>query len=165
MFSSSVPSSVERREGIPASIRRDEVFASSLRDELTLPSGQIAPRYVAENPYEPPRFELETRVRPTLRELAQERVARHVQELIEDSRGVSTTKYVAGCILCGGAATTFLSSVGAHILANPLSATDAPQFIFLGGILGLTAMYIGIECGIVVAHRAWKRLWLTAEVE
>lgn len=165
MFSSRVQSSVERREGDSAIVREKEVFVPSLRGELTLPTAHGVSPYAVENPYEPPRFEPEQRLRPTLLEIGEERVTRYIQELIEDSHGVSVTKYIAGCILCGGSAATFLSGVGAHILANPLSATDAPQFILLGGILGLTAMYIGIECGIVVAHRAWKRLRRSAEAD
>jgi len=141
------------------------MFASSSRDELTLPSAHISSRYIAENPYKPPRFEPESPLPPTLLEIGEERVARYIQELIEDSRGVSTTKYVAGCILCGGSAATFLASVGARIVTDPLTATDAPQFILLGGVLGLTALYIGLECGVVVAHRALKRLRGNAERE
>lgn len=163
MFSSNVKTLSERHEVVAICLEEESVPVASLREDRALPFEPRASLYSTENPYAPPNIELEERSRPGLFESGEERVSSYVRELIETSHGVSTTKYVAGCVVCESAAAILLSTVRGHIFANPFSATDAPQFVLLGGLLGFAAMYCGLECGVVLAHRGWRRFRLRAD--
>ena len=136
-----------------------------LREDRALSTEPLALLYPPENPYTPPNINLEERWRPSLLERGEERLVSHIKELIETSHGVSTTKYVAGCFLCESAAALFFSALRGHIVSIPFSTTDSPQFVLLGSLLGFSAMFCGLECGVVLAHRAWRWCRLGGERE
>jgi len=133
------------------------VVAPSVYNESNERSDPLSGCSFFENPYAPPTGLSELPCRIGIEQRALDAAISFTESLIEDARETPTTKLIAGIILCGGGALTVFSRLYAQLVYESLSVTDSPHTIMLGYALGGALLYTGTKCGIVLAHRAWKR--------
>ena len=124
-------------------------------NELQYNSGSSQPI----NPYEPSIYLPEHDLKPTILESLQARCARYIEETIEHSNHIATSKHVAAFGISQGSFIALACSLYSQIHFSPFSINECPNLMLFSGTLCLLLLCSAAEPGIVLFHRAshWWR--------
>ncbi|MEY4669900.1 MAG: hypothetical protein RL518_2599 [Pseudomonadota bacterium] len=155
MFSSNFGRSPQRVEQVRVNLPEEAVHRPSFVPEGRTGADVLSDSCLFGNPYAPPHLGVEEHASPSRVATAFDKTVTRVKDLIENAKGTATTKFVAGFVFCKGAAVTVWWGLYQQITDDSFSVLEYPQTLFVGGALGVTLLYAGSKCGVVLAHRAW----------
>jgi hypothetical protein len=159
MFSPVVPNSATCREAAVPTVREPPTGVATRSIDSVDPAALLTDSFFPVNPFAPPALGPDEFVARGLAERAFERITAYFSSLIEDARGISTSKFIAALILCQGATAIVVTKLYSHVFIDSRSIDDHPQTLLLGCILCAALLHVGFQSGVVLVHRAWKG-WL-----